>query len=112
MNIQLVKHRNHDEGDRVEYLFVDFPYIDGNDLIAQYMTSLFGAHIKESVDGIYFKLIKIVRDTSEYNFVWHEDIGNYGYCVPQTDECITQFEKDLSIVINAIQNCQKDSHIE
>lgn len=35
MNIQAAKHINVDENNRIEYLFVNFDYLDGNDLIAK-----------------------------------------------------------------------------
>lgn len=35
MSIQVVKHINKEQNNRVEYLFVNFDYFDGNDLVAK-----------------------------------------------------------------------------
>ena len=35
MSIQVVKHINKDENNRIEYLFVNFDFFDGNDLVAK-----------------------------------------------------------------------------
>ena len=35
MSIQAVKHVNKEESNRIEYLFVNFDFFDGNDLVAK-----------------------------------------------------------------------------
>lgn len=42
MSITVKKHINEDEGNRIEYLFVNFDYFDLNDLVAK----IFCRHIR------------------------------------------------------------------
>lgn len=102
MAIKLIKHINKQEGARIEYLFDDFPYIDGNELVSQYLKQLYDVKIKEYLDGVYYNITKIDCGSSEYILVWHEDIGNYGYCIPQTKENIEKFEQSLMKVFELI----------
>ena len=103
MKIKLLRHINHEKEGRIEFLFVDFPYIDGNELIAKYMKEIFDAKIKEQIDGMFYKVTKVEYDNIECFLVWHEDFGNYGYCIPQTEEYFMKFEKDLKKIFSLIQ---------
>ncbi len=41
MNINIVRHVNNDEGNRIEFLFVNYDYYDGNDLVVKIVNEKF-----------------------------------------------------------------------
>lgn len=86
MSIHTVKHVNKDENNRIEYLFVDWDYIDGNDYIAKLFSEEYGFVVGKKFDGIWFSIIRIHLRKCEYELLWHEDTGNAIYCLNQTEE--------------------------
>lgn len=95
-----------------EFLLCDYPYIDGNDLLADIFVREFGAKIGEKIDGLYYILLKVYLDDAEYVFQWHEDIGNLVYAVPQTPQINDKLEKELSRALEVLNGMLKQKKTE
>lgn len=102
MSIQVVKHMNKDEDNRVEYLFVDFDYFDGNDLVAKLFCQEYQMLLEEKIDGIYYSIIKLHKDSTEYNLIWHEDVGNYIFSQKQDEASIMELEQRLEVIVGKL----------
>lgn len=99
MSIRVVKHINKDKGNRVEYLFVDFDYFDGNDLIAKLFCERYQMVSDEKIDGIYYSIIKLHKESNEYDLIWHEDVGNYIFSLKQDETSLLELEQRLKFVV-------------
>ena len=99
MNIRVVKHINKEENNRVEYLFVNFDYFDGNDLVAKLFGQEFQMQSDEKVDGMFYSIIKLHKDSTEYDLIWHEDVGNYIFSVKQDEKSILKLEQRLEVIV-------------
>ncbi len=108
MCIEYVKYINEDEKNRVEYLWKNFDYYDGNDLIVKIFSEEYGMKILEKIDGIYYSKIKIYDNMTEYHLIWHEDVGNYMYCINQEKKCLEKLEQELSVITEKLNNMLKD----
>ena len=100
MNIQVAKHINVDENNRIEYLFVNFDYYDGNDLIAKLFEKEYQMIPDEKVDGMFYSIIKLHKNHEEYDLIWHEDIGNYIFSAKQDKDTILVLEQGLKVIVN------------
>ena len=52
MSIQVVKHINKDENNRIEYLLANFDFFDGNDLVAKILCEEYQMLSDEKIDGL------------------------------------------------------------
>lgn len=107
MSIKVVKHINEDENNRIEYLFVNFDYFDGNDLVAKIFCEEYQMLSDEKIDGIWFSIIKLHKDSTEYDLVWHEDVGNYIFSLKQDETSTIELEQRLEFVVNKLNNMIK-----
>ena len=107
MSIKIVKHINKDEGNRVEYLFVNFDYFDGNDLVAKLFCQEYQMSSDEKIDGIYYSIIKLYNSSAEYNLIWHEDVGNYIFSTKQDEASILQLEQKLEFIATKLNEIMK-----
>ena len=106
MNIQAVKHINADENNRIEYLFVNFDYFDGNDLIAKLFEEEYQMVSDEKIDGIFYSIIKLHKNLEEYNLIWHEDVGNYIFSVRQDKDFLLVLEKRLKVIVDKLNEME------
>ena len=102
MSIRAVKHINNDEKDRVEFLFVNFDYYDGNDLVAKLFCQEFGMLSDEKIDGMFYSIIKLYKGSTEYDLLWHEDVGNYIFSTQQDEKSINELEQRLDVILNKL----------
>ena len=102
MNIYIVKHINKDENYRVEFLFVNFDYFDGNEIIARLFNQEFGMQADEKIDGMFYNSIKLSKDSDEYCLLWHEDVGNYVFSKNQDDISINILEQKLEVIVSKL----------
>lgn len=102
MNIRLVKYINKHERDRIEFQFVNFDYIDGNELVAKLFGQKFEMIMAEKIDGIWYSIIKLRKGCTQYDLIWHEDVGNYIYSVQQDDDSIITLEHRLEVIVNEL----------
>ena len=107
MSIQVVKHINNEQNNRVEYLFVNFDYFDGNDLIAKLFGKEYHMISDEKIDGIYFSVIKLHKGSTEYVLMWHEDVGNYIFSVQQDERSIHELEQRLDVIVSKLNKMTK-----
>lgn len=102
MNIQVAKHINADENNRIEYLFVNFDYFDGNDLIAKFFEKEYQMISDEKVDGVFYSIIKLHKNHEEYDLIWHEDVGNYIFSAKQDKDTILVLEQRLKVIVDKL----------
>ena len=53
----------------------------------------------EKIDRIYYSIIKLHKDLTEYDLIWHEDVGNYIFSVKQDEASIMELEKRLEVIV-------------
>ncbi len=107
MCIQIVKHINKDANNRVEYLFVNFDYFDGNDLVAKLFSQEYHMSLIEKIDGIFYSIIRIEGNSTEYDLIWHEDAGNYIFSLRQDEKSLLELEKRLAVVVRKLNEMVK-----
>jgi len=103
MTIDLVSHVNEDKN-RVEYLFVNFDFFDGNEIIAKKLKENYGMDVIDKTDGIFFNTIKLKKGKEEYCLMWHEDVGNYAYTLSQDRRINKEFKNMLNETIRELND--------
>ena len=93
MSIQAVKHVNKEESNRIEYLFVNFDFFDGNDLVAKIFCEEYQLVSDEKIDGM---------DSTEYDLIWHEDVGNYIFSLKQDEASTIELEHRLEFIVSKL----------
>ena len=101
MDIKIIKHINKDENNREEFLFVNFDFFDGNDLIAEILRNKYGMIVGEKIDGMFYSIIPLNDKNKEYKLVWHEDVGNYFYSEDQD-------EKTLERILEVVESLEQE----
>lgn len=107
MSIKVVKHINDEENNRIDYLFVNFDCFDGNDLVAKIFCQEYQMISDEKIDGIWFSIIKLHKDSTEYDLVWHEDVGNYIFSLKQDEASIIELEQRLNFIVSKLNEMIK-----
>lgn len=107
MSIQIVKHINKDEKNRVEFLFVNFDYFDANDFIAKLFAQEYQMLSDEKIDGMFYSIIKLHKDSIEYDLIWHEDVGNYIFSLKQDENSILELEQRLKTIVGKLNEMIK-----
>ncbi|MEA4922007.1 MAG: hypothetical protein VB031_01420 [Eubacteriaceae bacterium] len=110
MKIEYKRHINKDEYNRIEFLFVNYDYHDGNELICRILEKYFDMKYKIKVDevsGIWFSIIRAYDSNDEYELVWHEDVGNYMFSKDQSDEANDRLERRLDIVVEELNRLMR-----
>lgn len=102
MSIQVVKHVNKEKNNRIEYLFVNFDFFDGNDLVAKIFCEEYQMLSDEKTDGMYYSIIKLHKDSTEYDLIWHEDVGNYIFSLKQDEASIIELEHRLEFIVSKL----------
>lgn len=102
MNIQIIKHINIEEDNRIEFLLLNYDYIDGNDIILRFFEEEFEMEMSEKIEGIFSNITKVRNNADEYNLVWHEDVGNYVFSTKQDEKSITDLEKRLELIVDKL----------
>lgn len=103
MSILYKKHYNA-ESNRVEYLFINFDYFDGNNLLSKLFAQEYNMEVSIKEDGIFYSITKLHAEDTEYVLVWHEDVGNYLYSVKQDESTLNLLEKRLKTIINRLND--------
>lgn len=107
MSIHMVKHINKSENSRVEYLLVNFDYYDGNNLIAKLFYQEYQMLSDKKTDGIHYSIIKLHKDFTEYDLIWHEDVGNYIFSLKQDENSLLELEQRLEVIIDKLNKMIK-----
>lgn len=85
MEVTYTKHIN-THNNRVEFLIINYDYIDGNDYLAKLFAEKYGFIAEEKIDGWWYSIIRMHLNDCIYELLWHEDTGNAIYCLNQTGE--------------------------
>lgn len=114
MEVTYNKNIDADKGNRIEFLLINYDYIDGNDYLAKLFCEEYGFIVEEKIDGIWYRIIRIRLGNSVYELLWHEDFGNEIYCLIQSEKenklLQQRLEKILCILNNRIK--EKIGNIE
>lgn len=90
------KYVNRDKGNRVEFMLINFDYMDGIDFLAKLFFEMYGIRRGDELDGIWFRTIELSSDQEQYVLLWHEDIGNEIYSLHEKNfKEIRHYEKDM-----------------
>ena len=109
MSIQVVKHINKEQSNRVEYLFVNFDYFDGNDLIEKIFEQEYQMTSDKKIEGMYYSVVKLHKGSAEYVLVWHEDVGNYIFSLQQDEVSIKTLEQRLEVIVSKLNEMIKST---
>ena len=107
MSIQVVKHINKDENNRIEYLLINFDFFDGNDLVAKIFCEEYQMLSDEKINGMYYSIIKLHKDSTEYDLIWHEDVGNYIFSLKQDETSTIELEQRFEFVVSKVNDMIK-----
>lgn len=99
MEITYKKHINTEKDNRVEFVLINYDYIDGNEYLAKLFFEEFGFIVDKKIDGWWYSIIRIHLDSSTYELLWHEDTGNEIYCLNQTKEENDMLQQRLEKVV-------------
>lgn len=102
MHIRVIKYINKEENNRIEYLFDKFDYFDGNDLVAKIFCEKYQMLADKKIDGMYYSIIKLYKDSTEYDLIWHEDVGNYIFSLKQDEASIIELEQRLDFIVSKL----------
>lgn len=108
MRIEYKKHINTEKDNRVEYLLINYDYIDGNDYLAKLFSEEYGFVVERKIDGLWYSIIRIYLGASIYELLWHEDTGNEIYCLNQTEEENDMLQKRLEKVLSILNSQIKE----
>lgn len=61
----------------------------------------------EKIDGMYYSIIKLHKDSTEYDLIWHEDVGNYIFSLKQDETSTIELEQRLEFVVSKINDMIK-----
>ena len=109
MEIRYKQHINIDKDNRVEFLLINFDYVDGSEYLAKLFKEEYGFVIDDKIDGWWYSVIRIHLQNSTYELVWHEDTGNEIYSLYQSKEENQNLQKRLEKVL-AILNSRISSN--
>ena len=56
----------------------------------------------EKIDGMYYSIIKLHKDSTEYDLIWHEDVGNYIFSLKQDEASIAELENRLELIVSKL----------
>ena len=115
MKVIYKKHINTEKDNRVEFLLINYDYMDGNNYLAKLFQEEYGFVVDDKIDGCWYSIIRIHLHNSTYEMVWNEDTGNEIYSLHQTkkeNEILQQrLEKLLDILNNRIKNKKKSCYL-
>lgn len=95
---------NSEKDNRMEFLLLNYDYIDGNDYLAKLFQEVYGFVVEEKIDGCWYSLLRIQLKNSLYEMVWHEDTGNEIYSIYQTEEENMILQQRLDNIINILNS--------
>lgn len=111
MEITYKKHINTEKDNRVEFLLINYDYIDGNEYLAKLFFEEYGFIVDKKIDGWWYSIICIHLDSSTYELLWHEDTGNEIYCLKQTKEENDLLQQRLERILVILNNRIKEKEL-
>lgn len=108
MEVTYKKFVNIEKNNRVEFLLINFDYIDGSDYFARLFFEEYGFIVENKIDGWWYSIIRIHLENSTYELLWHEDTGNEIYCLNQAEEENEMLQRRLERVLYILNNRIKE----
>ena len=93
---------NENKENRTEFWLINFDYEDGNDYLAKIFNKEFNMKVEEKKDYIWFSIIKLCKQNTCYELLWHEDIGNIIYSLEQDEDTVNELELRLQKVLDVL----------
>ena len=59
------------------------------------------------IDGMYYSIIKLHKGSTEYDLIWHEDVGNYIFSLKQDKTSTIELEQRLEFVVSKLNDMIK-----
>lgn len=112
MEVTYKKYINTEKDNRVEFLLINYDYIDGSDYLARLFFEEYGFIVEKKIDGLWYSIICIHLENSTYELLWHEDTGNEIYCLNQTEEENEMLQRRLEEVLYVLNNRIKKKEIK
>ncbi len=114
MEVTYKKYINTEKDNRVEFLLINYDYIDGSDCLARLFFEEYGFIVEKKIDGWWYSIIRIHLENSTYELLWHEDTGNEIYCLNQTEEENEMLQRRLEGVLYILNNRikEKEGNVE
>ena len=109
MEVTYNKVINNEKDNRVEFVLINFDYIDGNDYLVKLFSKVYGFTVDEKIDGLWYRILRIRLADSEYELLWHEDFGNEIYCTNQTREENELLQQRLENVLGILNHRIKEN---
>lgn len=109
MQVTYKKHINVDKDNRVEFLLINWDYVDGSDYLAKIFCKEFSMSVEEKVDNIFFSVIKLHSDKGNYELMWHEDFGNMIYSIEQEEAVVDTLEQRLKVALSILNGKLKSN---
>lgn len=108
MEVIYKKHVNVEKYNRVEFLLINYDYIDGNDYLARLFNEEYGFSVEKKIDGWWYSIIRIRLGDAIYELVWHEDTGNEIYSLNQTEKENDILQERLTKILFILNNQIKE----
>ncbi len=58
----------------------------------------------EKIHGMYYSIIKLHKDLTEYDLIWHEDVENYIFSLKQDETSTIELEQRLEFVVSKLND--------
>ncbi len=104
MEVVYKKYINTEKDNRIEYLLINYDYIDGNDYLARLFFEEYGFIVDKKIDGWWYSIINIHLEETTYVLLWHEDTGNEIFSLNQTEEENELLQQRLKKVLTILNN--------
>ncbi len=104
MEVSYNRYVDIDKDNRVEFLLVNFDYIDGSDYLAKLFCEQYRMQAEDKLDGIWFSMIRLYSDDDIYELLWHEDTGNSVYSINQDESSVDKLEVRLNHILDELNS--------
>ncbi|MDE6016152.1 MAG: hypothetical protein K2H41_10715 [Acetatifactor sp.] len=112
MEVTYKKFINKEKDNRVEFLLINYDYMDGNDYLAKLFSEEYGFDVGDIIDGWWYRIIRLNLNSCEYELLWHEDTGNEIYCLNQTEEKNNILQQRLERILKILNSRQRNGNFE
>ena len=102
MTVSYTKQINYSKNNRIEFWLNNFDYFDGNELLSKLFIETYNMRIGNKIDGIYYTIISVCSEDTNYELMWHEDVGNIVYSTNQEKVAVDQLEQRLEVIIEKV----------
>ena len=105
--VRVVKHQANNR--LFDYEFVDFDYWEDFDVLSTILINHMGSNIKERLDGIYSRFLKLEKEGHLFTLMYHEDTGN-SICPTSNEQTHLLFIEDLANKMLPLINESVNNH--